>query len=115
MTTTKYTKGKNRSLLVTREKREKLKAAGGVPRKGKTIQIMSFESIYDKKGNEIGSILRETDYTKAAGPKGFGKKSKAVKLKGSEMELLKIEKKNKKEKRKRGSKKGKKYTSKFNV
>ena len=38
--------------------------------------ISSLSPVFSKTGKKIGDIFKDTDYTKRAGPKGFGKKSK---------------------------------------
>ena len=85
-TETKRTATKGGGILVRREKK-KIKAGSGGG-KGKTIDISRLERIYDSKGKRIGSIFYDTDYKKAAGPKGFGKKSKTVVI-GSSVKKLK--------------------------
>ena len=94
-----YTKSKKTGTIsggitVKREKK-KIKAGSGGG-KGKTIDMSRQESIYDSKGNRVGSLFYDTDYTKAAGPKGFGKKSKYVVITGSKAKKLKSTKSKKK-------------------
>ena len=91
---TKYTQTKGGHIKVTREKK-KIKAGSGGG-KGKTIDMSRLESIYDSKGKRIGSLFYDTDYTKAAGPKGFGKKSKYVVISGSKGHKLTSKKSKKK-------------------
>ena len=90
----KRTATKGGDILVRREKK-KIKAGSGGG-KGKTIEIGRQERIYDSKGKRIGSLFYDTDYKKAAGPKGFGKKSKYVVISGSKAEKLKSAKSKKK-------------------
>jgi len=84
-----------KSRIIVKKEKKKLKASSGGG-KGKTIDISRQESIYDSKGKRIGSLFYDTDYTKAAGPKGFGKKSKYVVISGSKAEKLKSAKSKKK-------------------
>ena len=62
-----------------RKPKEKLKAGAGTG-KGKVTGVRSYEKIYDSKGKHIGWVTKGTDYRKAAGPKGFGKKTKEITL-----------------------------------
>jgi len=97
--------GKGKALYVYREKKKKLKAGGGTSSKGKVTQTSRQETIYDAKGKELGVIFFETQYkgrhgaekgkVLSAGPKGFGKKTKIVKVKGSGYSYPKISKKKK--------------------
>ena len=89
-TKTKVTPTKGGDITVRREKK-KIKAGSGGG-KGKTIDISRLERIYDSKGKRIGSIFYDTDYKKAAGPKGFGKKSKYVAISGAKAVKLKSRK-----------------------
>ncbi len=89
-----YSPDYKRSITVKKEKK-KLKAGSGGG-KGKTIDISRQESIYDSKGKRIGSIFYDTDYKKAAGSKGFGKKSKYVVISGSKGHKLESRKSKKK-------------------
>ena len=84
---TTYSPDYKRAITVKREK-EKLKTGSGGG-KGKTIDMSRQETIYDSKGKRIGSLFYDTDYKKAAGPKGFGKKSKYVVISGSKGHKLK--------------------------
>ena len=80
-----YTKG---GVIIVKKEKKKIKADSGGG-KGKTIEIGRQERIYDSKGKRIGSLFYDTDYKKAAGPKGFGKKSKYVVISGSKGHKLK--------------------------
>ena len=91
---TTYSPDYKRAITVKREK-EKLKTGSGGG-KGKTIDMSRQETIYDSKGKRIGSLFYDTDYTKAAGPKGFGKKSKYVVISGSKGHKLTSKKSKKK-------------------
>ena len=91
-TTRTYTKGG--AITVKREKK-KIKASSGGG-KGKTIDMSRLERIYDSKGKMVGAVFYDTDYKKAAGPKGFGKKSKYVVISGAKAEKLKSRKSKKK-------------------
>ena len=91
---TKYTQTKGGHIAVTREKK-KIKAGSGGG-KGKTIDMSRLERIYDSKGKMVGAVFYDTDYKKAAGPKGFGKKSKYVVISGSKGHKLKSRKSKKK-------------------
>ena len=90
----KRTTTKGGDILVRREKK-KIKAGSGGG-KGKTIDMSRLERIYDSKGKMVGAVFYDTDYKKAAGPKGFGKKSKYVIISGSKGHKLKSAKSKKK-------------------
>ena len=90
----KRTATKGGDILVRREKK-KIKAGSGGG-KGKTIDMSRMERIYDSRGKYVGAVFYDTDYKKAAGPKGFGKKSKYVVISGSKAEKLKSAKSKKK-------------------
>ena len=62
-----------------RKPKEKLKAGAGTG-KGKVTTMRSYEKVFNNSGKHIGWITKETDYGKAAGPKGFGKKTKEITL-----------------------------------
>ena len=93
-TKTKVTSTKGGFIAVTKEKK-KLKAGSGGG-KGKTTNLSRLESMYDSKGNYVGALFYDTDYTKAAGPKGFGKKSKYVAISGAKTKKLESKKYKKK-------------------
>ena len=108
-----YSREGSKSLFVYRktDKKKKLKAgAGSKGKKGKVLAMSRREDIYDAKGNNIGTINYRTVYDKitnkkgttwlgdvgrsgAAGPKGFGRKSKFAEIKGSKTSKLKPKKK----------------------